>query len=244
MILQHQIFPAKVDFQASSLTDVGSIAIGYLNGDGKLDFAVVGSASNVVSVFRNTATSGSIVAYSFATPVNFSVNSSNYSVAIGDIDGDGRPDLIAANYGDSTVSVLRNTGLLMNANLSNLTISAGTGSIKYTYTNTAGCINSRTMSGNGYTCAARGVNTVDGQQSTVDCFTIYSNPAKGSVNLNVETLIGKGSIVITDLYGKTVKTQNLSMGTNTVNIANLSKGFYLVSMITSEGKTTKKLVVE
>ena len=34
------------------------------------------------------------------------------------------------------------------------------------------------------------------------------------------------------------------MGTNTVDIAKLSKGMYFVSLITSEGKSTKKLVVE
>jgi hypothetical protein len=34
------------------------------------------------------------------------------------------------------------------------------------------------------------------------------------------------------------------MGTNTVDIANLSKGMYFVSTITNEGKTTKKLIVE
>jgi hypothetical protein len=119
----------------------------------------------------------------------------------------------------------------------------GVGSIKYTYTSAAGCVNSRTMVGNGYTCAARGL--VDGQLSTVNNgFTMYPNPAKGFINLNIETLIGAGSIVVTDLYGKTVKTQNLSMGANTVNISHLSKGFYLVNVITSEGKTTKKLVVE
>jgi pimeloyl-ACP methyl ester carboxylesterase len=82
------------------------------------------------------------------------------------------------------------------------------------------------------------------QTTNIEQWTIYPNPTKGLVNLYVETLIGKGSIVITDLYGKTVKTQNLSMGTNTVNIANLSKGMYFVSTITNEGKTTKKLVVE
>ncbi|MFY7965784.1 MAG: T9SS type A sorting domain-containing protein, partial [Chitinophagaceae bacterium] len=98
--------------------------------------------------------------------------------------------------------------------------------------------------GNGFSCAARGVNTVNSQLSTVDGFTMYPNPAKGPININVETLVGKGSIVVTDLYGKTVKAQALSMGTNTVNTSNLSKGMYFVSMITSEGKTTKKLVVE
>jgi hypothetical protein len=73
---------------------------------------------------------------------------------------------------------------------------------------------------------------------------IYPNPTKGLVNLYVETLVGKGNIVIADVYGKQVKTQPLNLGTNTVDIANLSKGIYFVSVITNEGKTTKKLVVE
>jgi len=101
------------------------------------------------------------------------------------------------------------------------------------------------MSGNTAVCpGAKGVNTVDGQLSTVNDFTMYPNPAKGYINLNVEALVGAGSIIVTDLYGKTVKTQALSMGTNTIDIAKLSKGMYFVSTITNEGKTTKKLVVE
>ena len=75
-------------------------------------------------------------------------------------------------------------------------------------------------------------------------FTLYPNPATTFISLKVETLVGTGNIIITDLYGKTVKQQPLSMGNNSLNIANLSKGFYLISTITSEGKTTKKLVVE
>ena len=75
-------------------------------------------------------------------------------------------------------------------------------------------------------------------------FSMYPNPAKTFISINVNTLIGEGSIIVTDLYGKAVKTQALSMGTNTVNISNLNKGMYFVSTITSEGKTTKKLIVE
>jgi hypothetical protein len=121
---------------------------------------------------------------------------------------------------------------------------AGNGSITYTYTSAAGCSSSRSIVGAVVTCAARGV--VDNSQWSMDNsqWTMYPNPAKSVININVETLIGKGNIVVTDLYGKTVKIQPLSMGTNTVDIANLSKGMYFVSTITSEGKTTKKLVVE
>ncbi len=86
--------------------------------------------------------------------------------------------------------------------------------------------------------------TKNEQYETRNEVVIYPNPTKGLVNLYVETLVGKGNIVIADVYGKQVKTQPLSIGTNTINIANLSKGIYFVSVITNEGKTTKKLVVE
>ena len=100
------------------------------------------------------------------------------------------------------------------------------------------------MSATGYTCASRGV-LVSGEGLVVSGdFTMYPNPAKGSINLNVETLIYSGKLLIIDYLGKVVKEQTLSMGTNTVNISNLSKGMHFVSTITSEGKTTKKLIVE
>jgi hypothetical protein len=100
------------------------------------------------------------------------------------------------------------------------------------------------MSDNVFICAARGVSVSgEGLVASSD-FTMYPNPAKSVVSLQVDQLIGKGQIIVTDVYGKTVKTQALSMGNNIVDIANLSKGMYFVSTITNEGKTTKKLVVE
>ena len=73
---------------------------------------------------------------------------------------------------------------------------------------------------------------------------MYPNPAKSFISLNVDKLIGNGTIVVTDIYGKQVKVQTLSMGKNAIDIASLAKGFYLVSVITNEGKTSKKLIVE
>ncbi|HLH78516.1 MAG TPA: Calx-beta domain-containing protein, partial [Candidatus Binataceae bacterium] len=46
---------------------------------------------------------------SFATQQSFGTNTTPYGVAIADLNGDGKPDLIVANEGTSTVSVLLNT---------------------------------------------------------------------------------------------------------------------------------------
>ncbi len=135
------------------------------------------------------------------------------------------------------ISIGATTGILNTGSI------AGAASVIYTIS-VNGCINSKIVDITVAVCPShRGSNTEEMMNSSNE-FTVYPNPAKGMVNLQVNKLIGAGSIVITDLYGKQVKIQALSIGNNGVDISNLSKGFYLISIITSEGKTTKKLVVE
>ena len=97
-------FAAKVDFATGS--SPWSVSMGDLNGDGKTDLAVANRTGFSVSVLRNTSTSGGV---SFAAKVDFSAGSSPYSVSIGDLDGDGKPDLAVASNGDNTASVYQNT---------------------------------------------------------------------------------------------------------------------------------------
>ena len=98
-------YATKVDFATGSVPI--SLAIGDIDGDGKLDLVVTKYNDSSVSVLRNTGSSGSI---SFATKVDFATGSRPYSVAIGDLNGDGKPDLAVANNSSSTVSLFRNTG--------------------------------------------------------------------------------------------------------------------------------------
>jgi uncharacterized protein YjdB len=97
-------FNGKVD--VSSLTNPSNVAIGDIDGDGKPDVAVAnGNSSGTISIFRSTSTSGTIT---FATRVDIAAGSSPTCIAIGDIDGNGKPDLVVANYLSNTVSVFRN----------------------------------------------------------------------------------------------------------------------------------------
>ncbi len=80
-----------------------------LDGDGRPEVAVANSNSNSVSVYRNTSSPGSFNSGSLATKVDFTTGSTPYDVEIGDLDKDGKPDLVVANAGAASISVYRNT---------------------------------------------------------------------------------------------------------------------------------------
>lgn len=124
-------------------------------------------------------------------------------------------------------------------------VDVGTATLTYTVTTAAGCSNSRSITGTVVTCASRGIAGATAQQLVSENnFTLYPNPAKSIINIQMKTLVGDGQIIVTDIYGKQVKLQSLSMGNNQVNISSLNKGMYFVSIVTNEGKQTQKLVVE
>ena len=84
-----------------------SIAVADFNGDGNLDIAVANRSSNDISVLLGKGNG------TFNTQVKYSAGTGGpdpISIAAADVNGDGKPDLIVADFGTKSVSVLINSG--------------------------------------------------------------------------------------------------------------------------------------
>jgi hypothetical protein len=100
-------FGARTDYETG--IHPFSVAIGDLNGDGKPDLVTANyreysSAGNTVSVLLGDGNGA------FGAKTDFVTGSGPTSVAIADLNGDGHPDLAAANSYSNTVSVLLGDG--------------------------------------------------------------------------------------------------------------------------------------
>src|SRR4028119_1258554 len=99
-------FAPKVDFPTG--TNPYSVSIGDINGDGLPDLATANQNSGTASILLNTTATGATTP-TFATQVTFTTGNNPRSVSIGDINGDGKPDLAVANLYSDTASILLNT---------------------------------------------------------------------------------------------------------------------------------------
>jgi hypothetical protein len=115
-----------------------SIALDDLNGDEKPDLVVTNLNSNTVSVFLNT-TPGGAPTPSFSAQPDLITGSNPHSIAIGDFNGDGKPDIAVANQNSNTVSVFLNTSTMippsyaLNVNAINGTVAVNPASGPYNF---------------------------------------------------------------------------------------------------------------
>jgi len=83
-------------------------ALADLEGDGKLDIAVVSELNSLLSIFSNVSTPGNFTNTSLAARVDFGTGWNAWGVSIGDLDGDGRPDVVFCDQYDGTISIYQN----------------------------------------------------------------------------------------------------------------------------------------
>jgi hypothetical protein len=103
-------FASPISFRSG--IDPYGVTLGDLDGDSKPDMVTSNLAPypGTLSIFRNTSVPGTI---SF-TPRAVTFGLHIYNICMGDMDGDGKLDLVTAQYPDTMVSVFRNTSTIGN----------------------------------------------------------------------------------------------------------------------------------
>jgi hypothetical protein len=75
-------------------------------------------------------------------------------------------------------------------------------------------------------------------------FSVYPNPAKNVLNISNTINAVVNNVVLTDLNGRVVKSQNLNTVEGQVNISDLATGIYMMNVNTDKGSITKKIIKE
>ena len=83
-----------------------SVAVGDLNGDGKLDLAIATSSTNTVTILLGNGDG----TFTPATGLSPTTGNQPQSIVAGDFNGDGKLDLAIANASDNTVTILLGNG--------------------------------------------------------------------------------------------------------------------------------------
>ncbi len=96
-------FANKQDFP--TMLEPTALTVGDLDGDGKLDIMVSSAKNNGLAIHKNLSIGGTVA---FETKVDITTSHPATSIANGDIDGDGKLDLVLSNSVFKNITVLRN----------------------------------------------------------------------------------------------------------------------------------------
>ncbi|UOQ83302.1 T9SS type A sorting domain-containing protein [Hymenobacter sp. 5414T-23] len=230
---------------ASGGTRPIQVAIGELSGDRQLDIAVAHAGSNTLTVFVNTGTSR------FGSETSYPLSGSPRRVQLADLNGDGQAELIAITS-DNKLQIFQHTGLPGSARYGVPQI-IETGADPTTLDLAdidgdrvddilVGCAGDNTVRIYLNKTFATVTATREKQLPGVE---VYPNPATEQVVVRVAASSREPlTATLVDQVGKIVRQTNLQASGNTIPVADLPRGLYLLRLTGTSGTSTKRVVLE
>jgi subtilase family serine protease len=202
---------SNIDFPGTGL--VNGIAIGDVDGDGKPDVVVSSAQSgSAVMIYRNTSTPGIITTNSLAPAVFFPLNGWGADVAIGDLNGDGKPDIGTTTQLPDNCSLFQNlstSGIITNSSLgTRIDLPAGYNPDGLTFVDLAGDGRPDLVF----------VNTYDGTLTIYQNITLMAGPPIITTQPTNQTVSAASSATFSVVVGSTtpVTYQWMFDGTNSL----------------------------
>lgn len=128
-VLKNTSIEGSISFEASrELVLEGNnntIEVGDINGDGINDLIVAQTIQNTLAVIKNKS-NGDL---DFDTEVFFETGTRPWGIGLGDLNGDGKPDIATTSIDGSNITYLRNTSTISTFNFSKITITQSLSSI-------------------------------------------------------------------------------------------------------------------
>ncbi|MCA0428966.1 MAG: T9SS type A sorting domain-containing protein [Bacteroidetes bacterium] len=224
----------KMTFQAAST--LTSVAIAISTTTSNLNngmYAVVSNSTGSLIATSNTinisnANLGTYTSFTFATPVSITANTDYYIGVAQPSNSVGY--FPVASYTSATNMTPPNT-------LYSQPIAGGAPSVQ---NSSLGFLGIKAMFQGTCTSTPTGISEV---KNNIVNLNLYPNPAKDILTVSIAN-VDNATIDVINALGQVVLTVKNATETNTVNIANLAKGVYFVTVSNGQQKSTQKLVVE
>ena len=223
-------FATKVDFYTGNSSFIFSLANNDLDGDGKPDIFISNYEMNILSVFKNNSTPGNIT----VLPKFDFIDQSSLKAISGDLDNNGKADLVVVNIYGNTSVILNQIG--------------GTGPSIFSFSPVSGVLGTAVnIVGNGFSDAT----SVRFGDVSSDSFVIHSdnlitafvgNGGSGNVSVTSNNLISASAgFSFNNLPAITGITPAIGSPGTEINITGAN--FNNVSAVSIGGKSARSFLV-
>lgn len=224
----------KMTFQAAATLTSIAVAISTPTSNlGNGMYGVVSNSTGAIIATSNTvnisnANLGTYTSFTFATPVAITPNTDYYI-------GVAQPSNSAGYF--PVASYTSATNLTPPNTLYSQPIAGGAPSVQ---NSALGFLGIKAMFQGTCTSTPTGISEV---KNNVVNLSLYPNPAKDILTVSIAN-VDNATINVINALGQVVLSLKNASETNTLNVANLAKGVYFVTVTNGQQKSTQKLVIE